>query len=78
MDMLKKIFPYSFGAADVKTLVIKIVVYVVAGWVIGFVLGLLSVVPVVGIIAQVLGTVVGLYSAAGWILAVLDYLKVLK
>ena len=35
MDMLKKFFPYSFGAAEVKDLVIKIIVYVVAGAVVG-------------------------------------------
>ena len=30
MDMLKKIFPYSFSVKDVSALVIKIIVYVVA------------------------------------------------
>ena len=72
MDMLKKFFPYSFGAADVKALVIKILVYVVAGYVLGFVAGLL---PLVG---DIIGGVIGLYSTVGWILAILDYLKVLK
>ena len=45
MDVLKQIFPFSFGAADVKALVIKVVIYVVASAVIGFVLGLI---PIVG------------------------------
>ena len=31
MDMIKKIFPYSFGAKDAIGLVIKIVVYLVVG-----------------------------------------------
>ena len=72
MDFLKKFFPYSFGAADVKALVIKILVYVVVGYLAGFVAGLI---PFVG---GLLGTVIGLYTTAGWILAILDYLKVLK
>lgn len=72
MDMLKKYFPYSFGAADVKDLVIKILVYVLGGAVVGFVLGLL---PIVG---GILGWIVNIYTTVGWILAVLDYLKVLK
>ena len=41
MEMLKKFFPYSFGAADVKGLVIKILVYLVASAVLGFILGLI-------------------------------------
>lgn len=72
MDMLKKYFPYSFGAADVKDLVIKILVYVLGGAVVGFVLGLL---PIVG---GILGWIVNIYTTVGWILVVLDYLKVLK
>ena len=72
MDMLKKLFPYSFGAAEVKDLVIKILVYVLGGAVVGFVLGLL---PIVG---GILGWIVNLYTTVGWILTVLDYLKVLK
>ena len=72
MDFLKKLFPYSFGAADVKALVIKILVYVVVGYLAGFVVGLI---PLVG---GLLGTIISLYTTAGWILAILDYLKVLK
>jgi uncharacterized protein involved in cysteine biosynthesis len=72
MDMLKKFFPLSFGAADVKALVIKIAIYVIGGYVLGFVAGLL---PLVG---GSIGTVISLYSTVGWILAILDYLKVLK
>lgn len=72
MDMLKKFFPYSFGAADVKALVIKVIIYLVVSAVGGFILGLL---PLVG---GILSWVLGLYCTVGWILAILDYLKVLK
>lgn len=72
MDMLKKFFPYSFGAKDVAALVIKIIVYVVASALLGFVLGII---PFIG---GILGTLVGLYCTAGWVIALLDYLKVLK
>ncbi len=72
MEMLKKYFPYSFGAADVKALVIKVVVYLLVSAVGGFILGLL---PLVG---GILSWVLGLYCTVGWILAILDYLKVLK
>ena len=72
MDMLKKFFPYSFGAAEVKDLVIKIIVYLVAGAVIGWVVGLI---PLGG--GQI-SSLVGLYGTVGIVLVVLDYLKVLK
>ena len=72
MDMLKKIFPYSFGVKDIKDLVIKVLVYLIGGVIIGFVLGLI---PLLG---DPLGTVVNLYTTVGWILAILDHFKVLK
>lgn len=72
MDMIKKLFPYSFGVADVKGLVIKIIIYLVVSAVGGFILGLL---PLVG---GILSWALGLYCTVGWILAILDYLKVLK
>jgi VIT1/CCC1 family predicted Fe2+/Mn2+ transporter len=78
MDMVKKLFPYSFGTADVKSLVIKILVYLVASAVVGFLLGLLSGIPLVGAVAGVIGWAFGLYCTVGWILAILNFLKVLK
>ena len=42
MDMLKKFFPFSFGAKDVANLIIKIIIYLVIDVVLGFVIGLLS------------------------------------
>lgn len=79
MDMLKKFFPYSFQAKkDIAALVINIIVYVVVGAVAGFVIGILDGIPVLGIIFGLIGSLVGLYTLAGIVLSVLDYLKVLK
>lgn len=72
MELLKKIFPYSFGAKDITGLIIKIIVYIVASAVLGFVVGLI---PFVG---GLIGSLISLYSTVGLILAFLDYLKVLK
>lgn len=72
MEMLKKIFPYSFGAQDIKGLVIKIVVYLVVSAILGWVIGLI---PLIG---GIVSWIIGIYSTVGWILAILDYLKVLK
>lgn len=86
MDMLKKFFPYSFGAKDTTALVIKIVVYVVAMVVGGLLLSLIGLISgwipllgaVIGWILGVIGTVIEVYCVIGIVLSVLDYFKVLK
>lgn len=78
MDMIRKVFPFSFGAKEVKELVIKILIYLVVGAVLGWVIGLFAKIPVLGLIFSLAGTVVGLYCFVGIVLAVLDYMKVLK
>ena len=78
MEMLKKFFPYSFGAQDVAALVIKILVYIVVGTVAGFIIGLLGTIHIIGLIFSLIGALVELYVLAGVVIAVLDYLKILK
>ena len=79
MDMIKALFPYSFGAKDIKALAIKIVVYLVVGFVVGLVCSVIGLIPILGpIIGWLVGGIVGLYDLVGIILAVLDFLKVLK
>ena len=78
MEMLKKLFPFSFRAADLKGLIITILIYIAIDIVLGFVIGLLSAIPLVGPIIGIVGTILGLYCLAGIIIAVLDYLKLFK
>lgn len=84
--MLRKFFPFSFKEKkDIAALIINVLLYIVAGVVIGFVLGLLgilSAIPVVGIILALVlglaGSLVELYVLVGIVLSCLDYFKVLK
>ncbi|MBQ3195247.1 MAG: hypothetical protein IJB65_02160 [Clostridia bacterium] len=78
MDALKKFFPFSFGAKDVAAFIIKIIIYLVAGAIIGVVLSLVGKIPVVGIITGIIGTIAEIYILCGIVLTVLDYLKILK
>lgn len=78
MELLKKIFPFSFGAKDVADLVIRIIIFVVAGVVAGVVIGLVSSIPVIGWPIGLLGGLVDLYVLAAIAVLVLDYTKVLK
>ncbi len=78
MDMLKKIFPFSFKSKEVKDLVINIVIYLVASIVGGWLLGLLGGIPLLGVIFDLIGSLFGLYCLVGIVLAVLDFFKILK
>ena len=79
MEMIKRYFPLSLNIKDVKDLVIKILIYLVLELVVGLICKVIGFVPAVGgIVAWAVGTVVGLYVLVGIVLAVLDYLKVLK
>ncbi|MBE6779212.1 MAG: hypothetical protein E7541_07505 [Ruminococcaceae bacterium] len=78
MELLKKIFPFSFVAKDVASLVIICLLHLVVDVVLGFVIGLLAKLPIVGVVMGLVGSLVGLYVLAGLVLALLAYFKVLK
>ena len=78
MDILKKIFPYSFGVKDLTDMIIKIIVYVVVGAVAGVLIGILANIPILGAIIGAVGGLIDLYCTIGIVLAILDNFKVLK
>ncbi len=80
MDMIKKFFPFSFNfkEKDVNGLVVSIIIYVVAMVLSGVVFGLLGLVPILGIITSIIGSVVGLYLLVGLVFSVLNFFNVLK
>lgn len=80
MDFLKKLFPLSFNIPekDTKQLVINIVIYAVISIVLGAVCGWLGSIRFVGWIFGIIGSLIGAYSTAGIVLAVLKFCNVLK
>lgn len=78
MNLLKALFPFSFKAKDTVNLVIAIVVYVLFGAVCGLVIGLLSKIPLLGIVFSLLGSIIGLYGLIGIILTILVYFNLIK
>jgi len=79
MELLQKIFPISFKFADtVANLIIGILIYVVGGAIAGTVIGLLSVLPLIGWLFGLVGSLLGIYSTAGIVIQVLVFVKVLK
>ncbi len=78
MDMLKKIFPFAFKAKEINDLIVALIIYVVIDVVCGVVIGLLSLIPIIGLIFILLGSLVGLYAFIGIVLSLLVFFKVIK
>ena len=78
MDILKKVFPHAFKSTDTQPFIISLVIYLLVSIVCGAVIGLLSKIPLIGIIFSILGSVVGLYALVGIILSILVFVKVIK
>lgn len=78
MDLLKKYFPHAFKATELTSFIITLIVYAVISIVCGFVIGLLSAIPLIGIIFTLVGSLIGLYTLVGVVLSILVFVKVLK
>ncbi len=78
MDFIKKLFPQAMQAKDLKGLLIAILIYVIVNLVGGFVLSLLSKIPLVGFVFGFVGGVLSIYCAVGIIVAILVFFKIVK
>ena len=78
MDILKKLWPFSFRAKDVSNLIISLLIYIVIDIVCGVVIGLLAKLPLVGWLFGIVGGLVGLYAFVGIVVTVLVFFKILK
>lgn len=79
MDTIKKLFPFSFKEKKtVGELVVNIIIHALVGLVAGILIGLLSRIPVVGILVALVGGLVDIYITAGIVFSVLNYCKVVK
>lgn len=78
MDILKKVFPFSFRAKELVPFIIAILIYLVIDIVCGFAIGLLSHIPIVNIFTGILGVLLGLYGLVGIVLSILVFFKVIK
>ncbi len=78
MDILKKIFPFSFRSKTIQELLINILIYIAINVVGGLVLGLLGILPLIGFVFSAVGGLLGVYTLAGVILASLHFWGMLK
>ena len=78
MAILKKYFPFSFGINEIAKLIINIIIYIVVGIIGGVIIGFLAGLPVIGWLFAIIGGLIDLYVVVGIVLAVLDFLKIIK
>lgn len=78
MDTIKKLFPLSFNTKDLVAFIIRIVIYLAAPSVVGFIVSLLSGIPVLGLILGIISWAFGIYCFVGLVLLILAYVKVIK
>lgn len=80
MDMLKKLWPMPFGIEEknVSSFLVQLVIFVVICAVVGFLIGILAGIPILGVIFSILGGLVELYGLVGIILCVLKFLGLVK
>ena len=78
MYIIKKYFPHASNADNLKGLLTAIFIYVIVNFVGGLVFGIFSKLPLVGFIASFAGWLLGIYCAAGAILAILLFLHILN
>lgn len=78
MDTIKKLFPLSLNANDFKSFLKTVLIYVVLDFVCGLAIGLLGKLPLIGIVFGLIGSVLGIYFAAGLLIAILVFLNIIK
>lgn len=80
MDFLKTLWPTPFKIRE-KNLVsflIQLIIFLVVCAVVGWLFGVLSGIPVVGIVFILVGSLMEIYSIVGIVLCVLKFLGLLK
>ena len=78
MNKLKQLWPRSFESDTVKGVLVALAFYVILNIIVGFVVGLLEGLPVLGFAFKVFKGILLLYVFTGISLAVLNYFGIVK
>ena len=78
MDFLKKLWPTPFKIKekDVASFIVQLVIFVLICAVMGVLIGVLSAIPILGIIFWIIGSLMELYSLVGIVLCILKFLAI--
>ncbi len=78
MDLIKKLWPTPFKVkkGNLGSLVVQLIVFLLVCAVIGWLIGLLSKIAIIGVIFGIVGGLMELYSAVGIVLCILKFLDI--
>ena len=78
MDFLKKLWPTPFKIkkGDVVSFLIQLIIFVVVCAVVGWLIGVLAKIALIGVIFSIIGGAMELYGLIGIILCVLKFLGI--
>ena len=76
MDMLKKLWPTPFKIkkGNIASFLIQLIIFLVIVAVVGWLIGLLAHLPIVGFVFKLLGSLIGIYNLVGIILCILRFI----
>lgn len=80
MDLIKTLWPTPFKIErkNPVSFVIQLIIFLVICAVVGILIGVLSSIPIVGVIFWIVGSLMEIYSIVGVILCILVFLDVIK
>ena len=78
MDFLKKYLPHAFKAKQTNDFIVSLIIYAAIAIVGGAIIGLLTKLPIIGLIFSIVGAIVDLYALVGIVLSILVFVKVIK
>ena len=80
MKLVKTIWPMPFNVkkGNILSFILWLVIFLVVTALVGWVMSLLSGVPIVGLIFRILGSLIGIYNLVGVILCITCLLGVTK
>ena len=76
MDFVKKLWPTPFKIkkGNLASFLIQLIIFLVVVAVVGWLISLLSALPIIGIIFSLVGSLIGIYNIVGIVLCVLRFL----
>ena len=77
--MLEKLWPtpYKIKKGNLASFLIQLIIFLVVVAVVGWLFGLLSGIPIVGIVFSIFGSLIGIYSIVGTVLCILRFIGVI-
>lgn len=80
MDFLKTLWPTPFKikTKDVGSLIVQLIIFLLICTVVGWLIGILAGVAVIGVLFALIGSLLELYSIVGIVLCVLKFLGTVK